>query len=345
MHVLVDKLCDAARRWEDPTFEPRADATAATLALDNTFTIEALDFALDQLMSELTEERLQGWIGETRAPTPGTVAVLSAGNLPGVEFQDWLAVLLTGHRYIGVLSARSNVLLPAFVGTAELGDRTSFSGFDEAIDRSDRLIATGSDETMQIVVRNASAAGLERERILVRGTSSAVAVLSGSESPTELIDLAEDCFLHEGRGCRSVAIVWTPVGMSPDRFLEAAATFRSVFPAHESTAAGLRMPKAMLEAMQTPCAYADDLSFLVSRGGPEFCEPCHVRWTEYSETSEISRWLAGSTGRVQLLATNSGAIAAAASAVTQITRLGTTQRPPIHWRPDGVDTVRWLASG
>ena len=344
MYALVDKICDAARRWEDPAFEARADATATTLDLDNTFTTEALDFALDQLMGELTAERLQAWIGETSAPIPETVAVLNAGNLPGVEFQDWLAVLLTGHRYVGVLSARSNALLPAFVDTSEMGDWTSFSGFDEAIDRSDRLIATGSDETIQTVRRNAVAAGITRERILVRGTSSAVAVLSGSESPTELIDLAEDCFLHEGLGCRSVAIVWTPVGTSPDRFLEAAATFRSVFPAHTSTAARLRMPKAMLEAVQTPCAYADDLSFLVSRGRPEFCEACHVRWTEYSDTSEIIRWLAGTAGRVQLLATNSDAIAAAASAEAQVTRLGTTQRPAVDWRPDGIDTVRWLAS-
>ena len=341
---IVEAVAGAADKWREPTFGARVTAIEETLTLPNTFTAEAIEFAVDQLMAELTREKLTNWVGGRRAINPSTVAVLGAGNIPLVEFQDWLAVTLVGHRFVGALSSRSNRLLPAFAATAGLGDVTRITVFDEALAQADVLVGTGATETTATLRERAIVAGLSAEQLLLRGSGFGVSVLTGSESSDDLLDLAEDCLLHEGRGCRNVAVVWVPAGTAPDRFLESAATFRGVFPGHPKTAAGLRIPKAMLEARGIPCAYADDLSFLVSRGPAEVLEPCHLRWCEYSDIGDPVEWIARQGQHVQVVTTSRRKVGAASPFGAQVARLGSAQRPPISWKPDGVDTIDFLTS-
>jgi hypothetical protein len=335
---VVERICDAALRWSDPEQSERVAAVHQTLSRANTFTPEAIGFALDHTTAELTDPKLTSWLNGRSSSRPSTVCVLSAGNIPAVEFQDWLAVILTGHRYLGVLSSKSNALLPAFVESARLGDSTTFVSLSEGLELADALVATGSDDTVDEVGARALAGGIRPDRTLFRGTSYSVAVLSGKESESDMLGLAEDCLLHEARGCRSVPIVWVPRGFSPDDFLGAAAMFRSLFPAHASTMSSLRIPKALLEALGVPCAFADDLSFLVSLGEPAVQEPCHIRWVEYDAVVEAWSWVQQNYDEIQLVAAAADVSAEGVVAVP----LGTTQRLPITWLPDGVDTVEFL---
>lgn len=342
-HELIDRVVRAAERWSDADSAERVAAVEATCELSNTFTPEAIGFAIDQAMSELTIGKLTAWLNGRVAPSPATVCVLAAGNVPMVELQDWLAVVLSGSRYVGVLSSKSDALLPAFVASAEMSETSTFASLADGLACADALIATGEDETVASVEAMALEAGIERERMLFRGSSSSIAVLTGLETESDLIGLSEDCLLHEGRGCRSVPMVWVPRGYPPDAFLDAAAMFRSVFPAHEATPAALRMPKAMLEALGVPCAYGDDLSFLVSKGAPELpAEPCHIRWVEYDDESDAWRWVDEHRRRIQLVATLANAEATTGSPLpVDIVPFGMTQRPPIDWQPDRVDTVKF----
>src|SRR5690606_10645692 len=114
-------------------------------------------------------------------------------NVPMVEFQDWLAVVLTGHRYAGVLSSKSDMLLPAFVAASDLGETSTFHSLADGLAVSDALIATGTDETIADVRGIALGVGIRPERMLFRGTSTSVAILTGREQESELLGLAEDC--------------------------------------------------------------------------------------------------------------------------------------------------------
>lgn len=343
---IVKAIAGAASNWIDPTYPQRQQAVEDTLVLGNRFTEEAMAFAINQQMSLLTEEALQTWINGRKVDDPLSIGVLNAGNIPLVGLQDWLAVILTGHAYRGVLSSRSPHLLPAF--SFDVIDRCpgldiDFLTFDELLGAVDAVIASGSEETMGSVALACEDEGIPESRRLLRGHRYGVAVLSGKESATERENLAEDIFLHEGLGCRNVAIVWAPEDLAPDAYLEAFAAFRGVFPVHERTPGILKMKQAFLNAIGVSHAYGDGLEFLVSKGEPEQQEPGHVRWATYRTRQELISWIEENTEDIQLIVTGSQS-ADLHHLPLPVLPFGEAQRPALNWCADGRDTVEFLVS-
>lgn len=343
--ALVEAVAAVAARWREPDYEPRAEASAQTLTAPNRFTGEALAFAVNQQMHQLTPEALRAWIGERRAGVPRRVGVLNAGNLPLVGLQDFLAVVLVGHPYVGTRSSKSPYLLPAFV--AELREEVpgldaAFAEADALFARAEAVLATGTDETRAWAADQCAAHGIPPERRLLRGHRYAAAVLGGRETEAELEGLAEDALLHEGLGCRNVAVVWAPAGTSPDGLLEALAHFRSVFPPHPETPGTLKMQQAFLAAVEQPHAYGDGLEFLVSKGPPEPQQPGHLRWTEYAALGDAGAWIEAERDALQLIVARPDVAAHLPASVPYVAP-GEAQRPPLAWHPDGRDTVAFLA--
>ncbi|MEX0599967.1 MAG: acyl-CoA reductase [Rhodothermales bacterium] len=333
-----------ALEWRDPDHNPRENAVKRTLEAENTFTREAVTFAVNQQMSLLTVDALRGWLNGRRAKTSRTVGVLNAGNIPMVGLQDLLAVVLAGHRYVGSVSSRSPALLPAFV--KDLHDRlpaleAAFDAAEQVFARSDAVIATGSDETIAWVQRQCERYGIPERRRLIRGHSYSVAVLDGSETEDDFEKLAEDALLHEGFGCRNVALIWAPIDMSPDPVLDAFAHFRGVFPAHEGTPGRLAMQQAFLAAVEQPHAYGEGLEFLLSRGEPEEQQSGHVRWCAYDAVEDVDRWLRSHVDEIQLVVAGPN-VRPRLSADMRLLPMGEAQRPKLDWCPDGRDTVAFL---
>ena len=338
-------LAAVAARWADPDLPARAAAVAQTLAANDAFTFESVTFALNQTLAGWTEKALEAWRGERAAARPLTVGVLHAGNVPFGEAQDLAAVVLAGHRYRGVVSSRSPALVPAFVAdlVAEApGLDLGCVGFDELFGTAEAVVATGSDDTKALVVARCEAAGIPPGRRLLRGHRFSAAVLDGRETDDERERLAEDVLLHEGFGCRNVAVVWAPRGADADPVFAAFAHARAVYPAPPSTAARLRLPAAFLKATGQPHAALDDGSLLVSRGDPAPQAPGHLRWAEYDALDAPAAWLAAHADALQLVAARPGLLGRLPAAVPRVP-LGEAQRPPLDWHPDGVDTLGWLA--
>lgn len=344
-NAVIEAVSDAAAVWQDPEHAPRTEAVEKTLAASNTFTEEAVAFAVNQQMSLLQPAALAAWVGGRQAATPRRVGVLNAGNVPLVDLQDFLAVALTGHRYRGTVSSRSPYLLPAFVDEVRARvprlDAT-FLPADALFEAAEAVIATGSDETRQWAQEQCEAHGIPASRRLLRGHRYAVAVIDGRESEDELEELAEDTLLHEGRGCRNVALIWAPRGLSPDALLDAFAAFRGVFPAHAGTPGTLKMQQAFLEATGQPHAFGENLEFLLSRGEPEVQPPGHVRWVEYDDLADVDAWLTERAEELQLVVARPGLVDRLWADVS-IVPPGQAQRPALDWCPDGVDTVAFLA--
>lgn len=354
---LVRAVAAAADAWANPDYDPRQIAVEETLEASNIFTEEAVAFAVNQQMSLLTEEALEAWIGGRTASSPCTVGVLNAGNIPFVGLQDFLAAILTGHGYLGSVSSKSPALLPGFAAdlcrfAPDIAAR--FAPLPELLTGGDALIATGSDETIAWLREGArnpapddvqdekagKAHGIPPARCLFRGHSFAAGVLDGRERADTYERLAEDVLLHEGFGCRNVAVMWAPRGLAPDGLLEAMARFRAVFPVHNRTAGRLAMQRALLEAVDAAHAYGEGLEFLVSRGEPEAQSPGHLRWVEYDDIADVNAWLdkqpvqlVVATPRVRKRLEFAGLLLAP----------GEAQRPTLDWRPDSVDTVEFLA--
>ena len=341
----IAALAFAADRWADPADAVREAAVEATLEASNTFTEEALAFAIDQQMAELTDAKLRRWLAGRDAAHPQVVGVLNAGNVPLAGLQDLVAVCLSGHAYLGSTSSKSPVLLPAFADTLrEVEPRLSlrFADGKAVIAEAEALIATGTDETRARVEERWLARGGEPDRALLRGHRVSAAVLDGQENEDERDGLAEDILLHEGFGCRNVALIWAPEGLDPDPYFEAMASFRAVFPAHASTPGRLTMQQALLDATDQPHAYAEGLSFLLSKGAPEVQPPGHVRWVEYGTLDEAEAWLEENRDRLQVVVAREGMQQRLRDPSIPLVEPGTAQRPALDWCPDHVDTLAFL---
>jgi hypothetical protein len=346
IEARIRAIAETARRWSDPEHPPRVEAVERTLAGPGRFTEEAVAFAVNQQMHELTAPALGAWIRGRRSRRPLRVGVLGAGNVPLADLQDFLAVVLTGHEFVGSVSSRSPALLPAFVDEletlqADLGAR--FVPAAELVASVDALIASGSDETIERVREACERRGIGEGRRLLRGHRFGVAVIDGKETEPEREGLAEDVLLHEGYGCRNVALVWAPRNLEPDPYLHALAAFRAVFPVHPEMPGALAMQRAYLRAIDQPHAFGEGNEFLLSRGEPEVQRPGHVRWTEYDELSDAVTWIQSHADRIQVVAARSELQPALPQSLP-LTEPGTAQRPPLDWRPDGIDTVDFLTT-
>lgn len=337
-------MARAAESWSDPDCAARQRAVERTLEADNRFTEEAVAFAINQQMGLLSAKNLRAWIRGRHARQALTVGVLNAGNIPLVGIQDWLAVVLTGHAYRGVVSSRSPFLLPAFASSVirhHPALDSAFTAMSDMWDNADAIVATGSDATKSWCAGEAARYGIAESHQLLRGHRYSIAVLDGKESTSDCDKLAEDILLHEGAGCRSVALVFAPGTLAPDRYLEHFARFRAVFPCHATTPGALEMSRALLKAIDAPHAYGDGLEFLVSRGDAVVQGPGHVRWVPYESIGEVVAFVGNALEGLQCVAGRRKLLSRLPSQ-WPLVELGDTQRPELDWCPDGIDSVDFL---
>lgn len=346
MNTLVTALSQSAHMWSDPSQPYRREAVQATLTASNSFTEEALEFAIDQQMSEVTESALTNWIRGRRPKRVHQVGVINAGNVPFVGLQDLLAVLLCGHSYVGILSSKSPYLLPAFVQTVRdqgVDVEVNFVNREAVWGQVQAVMATGSDAAIAQISSLATIRGLSPRKCLFRGNRYGISILDGLETDHDLDDLALDVLLHEGMGCRNVALIFAPAGLEPDRCLEHLAQTRGIFPAHPSTPGRLEMQRAYLAAIKQPHAYGDGLEFLISKGPPEVQVPGHIRWVEYGDLDEVIRLVSAILSEVQCVVARDR-LCEKLPEIWGAQLLGTTQRPALAWRPDGRDTIDFLCN-
>lgn len=298
-------VAQTAESWRDPEHPGRADAVAATLEADNRWTEEALAFAINQKMAALTVEGLEAWISAGSVPRPQTVGLLAPGLVPLDALDDLLAAFLLGHRVICAPADSSPVLLPAFLeAVAERVPNlpVHFDAPGAVLTDAEAIVATeplSREVSLGTIRTQCDLKGIPPSARLLRGPCYSVAVLDGRENVEDREGLAEDALLYEGHGPRSVHLLWAPLDLDPDPYFEAFAHFRSVFPAHRSTAGALQMQRAFLEAADAPHAYGEGLEFLVSRGAPDPQPPGHLRWVEYETLAEMSDWITGEADRLQ----------------------------------------------
>ena len=77
MSDICKSLAAAAENWRDIDFPGRASAIEATLGADNRFTEEAIHFAVNQQIHQLTEENLRSWVGDRKNGSGDLVCVLN----------------------------------------------------------------------------------------------------------------------------------------------------------------------------------------------------------------------------------------------------------------------------
>ncbi len=194
------------------------------------FTRDNLQHAVKAICYLVSEQNISTWMAKypelTKEHTPKNVAVIMAGNIPLVGFHDMMCVLLSGHYLIGKLSSKDEVLLK-YIGKLLIALQPGFKNMiyfeNDQLKDFDAVIATGSNNTARYFNYY-----FNKYPNIIRKNRNSVAILTGSEHPGQLENLAQDVFLYFGLGCRNVTKIYVPEKYDFTMLFDAFEKYKSV---------------------------------------------------------------------------------------------------------------------
>ena len=330
----------------------RPDNADLKRAIDQTieeklFEADDVRFQIKGLKKSLRQNILEDWVKEYRediAASPKNVVCLHAGNIPLVGLQDLLAVLLSGHRYIGKVSRKDPYLLPSFLrvlaekGLVADGDwTTQIQNLPKV--KADAVLFAGSTQSVESVFNILEKLKIADKSIpaLIRTAHFSIAHIEDFESETMRM-LTEAAMRYGGNGCRSVAMVVAPFSLRSKacNITDFAEEYliRLTEPSKEDPLLYHRF--AYNRAVGIKQVWLD--RYLIEESDIEPEIPGLIHWVvgDRETTSELANRFGSG---LQSVYVTDPAIEIQ-GVKTEL--LATAQRPPINWKPDGVDTIKWL---
>lgn len=304
-------------------------------------------FQLSHIRNSCTKESLQKWAESVGKETksPETVLALHAGNLPLVGFQDVIAILLSGHHYLGKISRKDPHLIPSFLQTyKELYNDPSVlwnTRLEDLSGKAAKVMFTGSVHSIPKVKQKVLDLDLADSdaKWLIRKAHFSIAYVS-EPSPENMKYLAEAILRFEGKGCRSVGAVIAPFGLA-----DQSCTFTDFLESFwlENPPSKKRSPKTeyhiafnkAIERVQYPIEH---LVFQEVEE-PEFQNEDVINWIRSDERRALE--IAEEQGeKLQSIYVANMEGNAALGKKSEL--LKKAQLPDISWKPDGTDTLSWL---
>ncbi|GAB7086621.1 acyl-CoA reductase [Marinifilum fragile] len=298
------------------------------------FTPNHVRASIQGICQFLTEENLNQWLKKYQVSENNTnknVAIIMAGNIPMVGFHDMLSVLISGHTFIGKLSAKDNQLLdfiakllinlnPEFENlihfqSGQLSGETSF----------DAIIATGSNNSARYFD-----AYFSKYPNIIRRNRNSVAVISGNETEEEIKALGNDIFLYFGLGCRNVSKLYIPKNYDITNLLKHWEDYKHIID-HSKYANNYDYQRSLL--LMNKIQHYDN-GFLLLQENTEIASPVGVVYFEYySELQDIEQKLKLDSELIQCIV---------ASNLDDTIPFGKAQEPQLWDYADNVDTMQFL---
>lgn len=346
------KVAGAFQEWLHKPDTGLIEAKEQTVH-DHYFAAHDVDYSLRCFEQEVTEESLLSWlddqIPDQSVIIPQKILCLHAGNLPMVGLQDVLACLILGHKYYGKISRKDPHLIPSFLTYWEKQHPDDPTAWSTDLEKyyglvADAVLFSGSAETVPEVrktLREGKMVGNDT-KYLIRTAHFSIAYLDRND-PAYIKTLAGAIARYEGKGCRSVAIVVSPVSLLSiqDDVRDAFAKFWNQNPPASKRKARLQYRAAYNEAIQRPHVMLD--TFLIEENDPD-PEDDVIYWLD-GRPEDVCELAYRFSGQIQnIYVTNSDiAIPDCSDFSGRIELLGCAQCPSISWKPDGVDVLRWLS--
>ncbi|MEO8174701.1 MAG: acyl-CoA reductase [Sediminibacterium sp.] len=165
------------------------------------------NIALNFLKPALLQEWAAKYGVPDNQPSPKTVGLVMAGNIPLVGFHDFLCVFVSGHSVVIKTSSKDEFLIKHLVKKLyewEITIQNTVS-FAERLNNCDAYIATGSNNSGRYFDYY-----FGKFPNIIRRNRTSVAVLDGSETRKELDLLSNDIQLYFGLGCRNITQLFVP---------------------------------------------------------------------------------------------------------------------------------------
>ncbi|MDZ7682493.1 MAG: acyl-CoA reductase [Fodinibius sp.] len=293
----INVLLEATENWL------RSDNHYLNDAIDRTvqegyFTFEDVNFAIQAIRDSITREALEHWveragISDEVGGSTQNVLCLHAGNLPLVGFQDAFATLLSGARYTGKISQKDPYLLPTFLN--EIKKTALWTDMDVQWTHRlrdfedmphDAIIFAGSESSVPGVKDAIRQFNLAKNdsRYLIRTAHFSMAYLDEKDDDS-LSKLTEAMLRYGGKGCRSVAMVVSPLALNEveDQLKKHARSFWLDNPQQQEPVPKLKHQFAYNKAIERPQLWLN--YFLVQQGGLELDQDFVCYWLQGDEST------------------------------------------------------------
>ncbi len=183
------------------------------------FTKDNIHRAMESLAQEMLQESqlkpfVKNYALDDKIPAH-SIGIVMAGNIPLVGFHDWLVAYLCGQHVESKLSSQDLYLLPEVVRLVESFLPDAQTTFVKKFDKYDAVIATGSNNTNRYFEYYFK--GVPN---IFRRSRTSIAVLDGSESDKDIIQLGDDILSYFGLGCRNVSKIFWPKGYDKNKLFE-----------------------------------------------------------------------------------------------------------------------------
>jgi len=313
------------------------------------FTPEFIQLAIRQITAEyLQKDKLKQWADNYSLPpdnpSPKTVGLTMAGNIPLVGFHDFLSVFIAGHRQWVKPSSRDNVLIRHLIAQLEKYDPevTSLVTFPERLTGADAYIATGSNNSARYFDYY-----FGKYPHIIRRNRTSVAILTGEESHEDLDRLADDVYQYFGLGCRNVTKLYVPENYDFLSLLEAFRRYNYL--------ADLYKYKHNYDYQLTILLlnkkyYMTNESILLVEADSPFSPISVLHYEYYRPGEDHLPFLVGHqdiqcvVGHGQHLVGTASTPDTPSGALTSLVQFGQAQHPSLTDYADGVDTLQFLSS-
>lgn len=256
---------------------------------------------------------------------PRTVAIVMAGNIPLVGFFDMMCVVISGNRALVKPSAKDSALINYIIDLLrELDSAIAIENYDDQT-TIDAVIATGSDNANRYFK-----AKYGDIPAIFRANRHSVAVLTGAESDDELRLLADDIFVYNGLGCRSVSHLLLAEGFDVERLRRLLS--KSDCPG-EKYCNNYRQQKALKELSGEMFLDGGFFTLSPSADQPDYISD--ITYEFYNDTQMVAQWIELNDKKLQCVVSNH-------FEHPYSVPLASAQTPQLDDYPDRVDVMKFL---
>ncbi len=324
----------------------------------------------------------------TQLKERSNILCIHAGNLPLVGLQDVIAVLLAGHCYTGKISRKDPYLLPSILSwLIQFGWREQIQYWtqitaDIPVNNYDQVLFAGSESSLSSVRKTLIEARILDEETpwLNRIASFSIAYCPSKKAVIEHnTDFMDALMRYGGKGCRSVGVVVSPVGLNELRIplenamknvleqngaLRQTNTLRPQDALKQNNFKKLRKAETPLKKVNkselTSVTYKKAYNIAVDRVfvgvGDWLIEEHPIEYVPEPSNNRVVYWVhANQEDLVNLverfgpalqsiyyLGSNASDVKKPYKHSFEIESIDSAQRPPLYWRPDGTDILRYL---
>lgn len=315
-------------------------AIADAIASNSWFSEQEIRHAVEALRTKmLDEDRLRSWLDSYPSlpvATHRNVLVVMAGNIPLVGFFDLLCVIASGNRCLVKPSSKDQALMQYIVDQLlDIAPHTAIELFDGQT-TPDAVIATGSDNAVRHFRTEYGQLSL-----LLRGSRSSCAILTGEEASEDLSRLCNDIYMYSGLGCRNVSLIFVPDNYD----IAPLANALQQHPKHNiGYLNNYRQRKALMQMNGVEHTDLGHSLLIEERAFPTSISQINI--ARYSSLTEVAEWLADHDEKIQCVACNdlkfTQRYAQTCQPLLRAVPIGTTQTPALTDYPDAADVMEWL---